>query len=244
MANDNRPSSFHADDFDLLSTGDQIIIQARGGQTELRARDADGNDLDIANLAGDLGIDLEEDGAVLVADAPALNFTGDGVDATDDGDGTATLTVTDTHTDVSDGGVAVLGDVAAIDFGANVAVTDNGDGTVTVDGTVTDTRRATAIQTTQLQDTEYISKRLRVPNGSTLNVYAAGVQTTDNTIPAGLTAEVDDETNAVNLVSRNAKRATADPLATVDGPVDVAFRAENNTGDVQNANADFEYELV
>lgn len=104
-------------------------------------------------------------------------------------------------------------------------------------------RRPLPIPTTTLSDTEFISIRLHVPTGNTLNIYAAGVQNASNNAPTGLTAEVDDETNATNLVSENSKRTTGSPLASVSGAVDVAFRAENNTGGSQDASATFEYSL-
>lgn len=99
------------------------------------------------------------------------------------------------------------------------------------------------IPTTVLGDTEFISFRLFIPNGNTLKIWSVGVQNDSNNTPVGLTAEVDDETNTINLVSENSKRTTGDPLAEVDGPVDVAMRAENNTGNDQNTSATFSYTI-
>lgn len=97
------------------------------------------------------------------------------------------------------------------------------------------------IPTTTLADTEFISFRINVPSGKTLKIWAVGVQNDSNNAPSGLTAEVDDETNSTNLVSENSKRATGDPLASVSGAVDVAMRAENDTGSDQNSTATFSY---
>lgn len=99
------------------------------------------------------------------------------------------------------------------------------------------------IPTTTLADTEFISFRVHVPSNHTLYVWAVGVQNASNNAPAGLTAEVDDETNTTNLVSQNAKRATGNPLASVSGAVDVAFRVENDTGGSQDATAAFAYTI-
>lgn len=99
------------------------------------------------------------------------------------------------------------------------------------------------IPTTVLADTEFISFRINIPTGNTLKIWAVGVQNDSNNTPAGLTAEADDETNSTNLVSQNAKRATGTPLAEVSGDVDVAFRAENDTGGSQNTTATFAYTI-
>lgn len=100
------------------------------------------------------------------------------------------------------------------------------------------------IPTTVLADGEFISTRINVPSGTRLEVYAVGVQNSSNNAPSGLTAEVDDETNTENLVSQNAKRATGSPLASVSGDVDVAFRAENDTGNSHNTTATFAYIII
>lgn len=95
------------------------------------------------------------------------------------------------------------------------------------------------IATTQLSDGQFISLRVHIPSGSTLKVWSVGVQNNSNNAPAGVTAEVDDETNAVNLVSENSKRSLGNPLAEVDGPVDVAFRVENDSGGTENVSLTF-----
>lgn len=99
------------------------------------------------------------------------------------------------------------------------------------------------IPTTVLADTEFISFRINIPSGNTLKIWVVGVQNDSNSAPSGLTAEVDDETNSNNLVSENSKRTTGDPLAEVSGNVDVAMRAENDTGNSQNATATFGYTI-
>lgn len=99
------------------------------------------------------------------------------------------------------------------------------------------------IPTTTLADGEFISFRVFVPSDFTIRIFAVGVQNASNNAPAGLTAEVDDETNAVNLVSENSKRATGDPLAEKDGPIDVAMRTENDTGGSQDATSSFSYSI-
>lgn len=99
------------------------------------------------------------------------------------------------------------------------------------------------IDNTELQNGEFISFRFRIPAGKTLKVWAAGAQNASNSAPAGLTAEVDDETNSTNLVSENGKLTTGSPLGSVTGPVDVAFRVENDTGSTQRATGQFRYSL-
>lgn len=99
------------------------------------------------------------------------------------------------------------------------------------------------IDNTELQNGEFISFRFRIPDGKTLKVWAAGAQNSSNSAPSGLTAEVDDETNSTNLVSENGKLTTGSPLGSVAGPVDVAFRVENDTGSTQRATGQFRYSL-
>lgn len=117
----------------------------------------------------------------------------------------------------------------------------------TLVGVLTETERqqlqVAVIPTTTLADGEFISFRIHVPDGTTLKVWAAGVQNASNNAPAGLTAEVDDETAANNLVSQNAKRVTGAPLAEVDGAVDVAFRTENDTSGSEDATSTFAYTI-
>lgn len=97
------------------------------------------------------------------------------------------------------------------------------------------------IPTTTLADGEFITFRINIPLGFTLKIWAVGVQNDANSAPAGLTAEVDDETNAVNLVSENSKRVTGNPLAEKSGDIDVAFTVENDTGNPQNASGVFAF---
>lgn len=107
------------------------------------------------------------------------------------------------------------------------------------------TLQVAPIPNTTLADTEFISFRVHVPDGYTLNVWAMGVQNASNNAPAGLTAEVDDESNAVNLLSQNTKRAVGGdtPLASKTGPIDVAFRVENDTGGEQTTTGTFAYTI-
>lgn len=95
------------------------------------------------------------------------------------------------------------------------------------------------IPSTQLSNGEFISFRVFVPDGKVIEIFTVGVQNDANNAPAGLTAEVDDETNAVNLVSKNAKRVSGDPITSKAGPISVAFRTENDTGATQNATGTF-----
>lgn len=100
------------------------------------------------------------------------------------------------------------------------------------------------IPTTTLADGEFISFRLNVPADKKLVIWAVGIQNNSNNAPGGLTAEVDNESTATNVVSENQKRITGDPLAEVAGAADVAMRAENDTGNSQNASATFSYTIV
>lgn len=105
-------------------------------------------------------------------------------------------------------------------------------------------RKTLNIPTTTLQDTEYIIQRFHLLTGETFEIYAVGVQDDSNSAPTGLTFEVDDETNGVNALSANAKKSTGDPLASVDGPVDLAVAVLNDTGDTINASGFVEYEIA
>lgn len=104
-------------------------------------------------------------------------------------------------------------------------------------------RQMATIPTTILEDGQFISFRIFVPSGKTLNIWSLGVQNDSNQTPSGLTAEIDDETNSSNLVSFNSKRESGNPLESEGGDFDAAFRVENDTGDVQNASATFSYTL-
>lgn len=97
------------------------------------------------------------------------------------------------------------------------------------------------LPTATLPDTQFIASRINVPAGRVLNVWGAGVQTQSNTIPAGLNAVVRDETNAVDIVSENSKSTiqTSSPIGSVQGPVDISFRTENETGGQQQASSFF-----
>lgn len=102
------------------------------------------------------------------------------------------------------------------------------------------------IPTTQLTDTQFISFRTHAGSQETFKLWAAGVQNNNNNTPTGLTAEVDDETNTVNLLSENTKRIAAtagSPIASATGPVDIALRIENDSGSTQNATGIFSYTI-
>lgn len=102
----------------------------------------------------------------------------------------------------------------------------------------------TTIPTTTLADGDFVAFRIHVEDDETLLVFAAGVQTETNDIPAGLTAVVRDETAGVTEYQKNVKRETGDPLVEIEGEADVRFAADNQTGDSQNATAHFQLSVV
>jgi len=102
-------------------------------------------------------------------------------------------------------------------------------------------RQTLNIPTTTLKDTEYITQRLHVDTDETLEILAVGVQNDENSAPAGLTLDVDDETHAVTLVSENAKKASGSPLADVSGSVDIVIAVSNDTGGEVSASGFIDY---
>lgn len=152
---------------------------------------------------------------------------------------------TDTRADVEEDGDLVLESAEAINFGPNVTATDDGDGTVTV--SAEEPLRSVSIPMTDLADTDFITVRVKVPPGKTLEVLEAGVQTDTNTVPGGLTLEVDTESGGSvdsNEVSANADHTSGDPLGSVAGGKTAAFRVENDTGGPVGAGGFAEYQVV
>lgn len=253
MAND-RPQSLRTDDFVLISAGEEIILRSLSNHQSVRLDDTDGNLLEIAAAnAGDPAdthIDVQQDGAEIVADATALNLTGTAVDVTDAGGGVATATVTDTdtdtHTGASDDGTQVYDSVDDINFGTDLVVTDDGDTTVTVDAAHPTQTTTHQFALSQIPDTEAAVMRLFVPAGQTLTIYRGGLQDDTGGVPTGLDLRVYDETNATEAHVFTSKYGDpADP--TVDGGtdgVDVTFELRNQTGAQVNASGWLEYALI
>lgn len=143
----------------------------------------------------------------------------------------------DTRTDVSDDGTTVVSDAADINFASFLSVTDDGDGTVTVDGQddTIQTRQAT-IPLTEIADTNTaVGLRKLIPSGKTLKVLEIGVEDDTGSAPAGLTIDVRDHTNAVDIVSQNTRHSEGSPIASKSGAIDVSFRVSNGTGGSVNA---------
>jgi len=99
------------------------------------------------------------------------------------------------------------------------------------------------IPTVTLADGEEIFFRINIPQGYTFKLFSIGIQNSSNNLPAGLLAEVIDETNNNTLVSKNVKRDTGDPLVEVDGNVNLAIGQRNSTGGTQNSSATFAYTI-
>lgn len=146
-------------------------------------------------------------------------------------------TDTDTHTDVSDDGVTIVSGVDDVNFGSLLSVTDDGDGTVTVAGSDETVRtRQANIPLTEIADTNTaVGLRKLVPSGKTLNILEIGVEDDTGAAPVGLTIEVRDLTNAVDIVSQNTRHNEGAPIASKAGAIDVAFRVANATGGPINA---------
>lgn len=190
----------------------------------------------------DTRTDISDSGGTVVSEVTDIQVVASGdasVSVSDDGDGSATVDVSasDSHTGVSDGGSEMVADVEDIDFGAELNVADDGDDSVTVstvDETVR-TRQATIPLTEIADGNNAVGLRKQIPSGKTLRVLEVGVEDDTGSAPAGLTIEVRDLTNAVDIVSQNARHAEGSPLASKDGAIDVAFRAANATGGSVNA---------
>lgn len=172
---------------------------------------------------------------ILYSDGTFKNLaTGNTHDPADIGSGGSG---SDTRTDVSDSGTTVVGDVEDINFASFLSVTDDGDSTVTVDGQDDTIRtRQANIPLTEIADTNTaIGLRKLIPSGKTLKILEIGVEDDTGSAPAGLTIEVRDLTNAVDIVSQNTRHNEGSPIASKSGAIDVAFRVANGTGGSINA---------
>lgn len=200
-----------------------------------------GDTYDLSNIgsggsASDTRTDVSDDGSVVVSDTEDINF-GSLLSVAADGDGSVTVSGTDSRTDVSDDGSVVVSDAEDINFGSELTVTDDGDGTVSVTTAddVVRTRMAT-IPLTEIADTNTaVGLRILVPSGKTLKILEVGVEDDTGAAPAGLTIDVRDLTNAVDIVSQNSRHTEGSPIASKAGAIDVAFRVANATGGAVNA---------
>lgn len=111
-------------------------------------------------------------------------------------------------------------------------------------GAAAETLQMATLPTANISDGDFFSFRVNIPPGFTLNVYAMGVQTSNNTIPAGVATVVRDETNSTDLYSSSQKRVVGDPLMSVEGEVDVGFRVDNASGAPQDLTGTFAYQIV
>lgn len=125
-------------DFYEDSNGDFVIEhKPSGGQLKYDVSD----DTWVGSIQGTTGYsdeDAEDAVAALLNAGSNVSLNYD--DANDTLTIDATNTITDTRTDVSDGGTTVVSETTDINFDSNVTVTDDGDGTVTVSATDTDTQ--------------------------------------------------------------------------------------------------------
>lgn len=155
-----------------------------------------------------------------------------------------TRRIGDTYPGVERDGALLLEGAERINFGPNVAVVDDGDRTATVTAVGP---RTVVTPMTDLADTDFLTVRVKVPSGKTLELYEAGVQADDNSVPVGLTFELDTEsagTVDANEASLNTDHATGSPLATVAGGKTAAFRVENDTGGAIGAGIFAQYRVV
>lgn len=97
------------------------------------------------------------------------------------------------------------------------------------------------IPISEIQNGDYVGFRVHVPQNRTLNLFAFGIQNSNNASEAGLKAQVIDETNNSTIYSTEDKRVTAAPLASKDGEFDALFRIKNDTGSPADASATFAY---
>jgi len=100
------------------------------------------------------------------------------------------------------------------------------------------------IETRQLQSGNFAAARAHVLSGHRIQLFGIGIQTDNNTSPAGLKATVEDETNSVVIHEETSKGNFDRPLATREastagGPFDVIFKAINDTNSQQNVTAFF-----
>lgn len=143
----------------------------------------------------------------------------------------------DTRTNVSDDGTEVVQDVEDINFSSFLSVTDDGDGSVTVDGQDDTLRmRQATIPLSEIADTNTaVGLRKLIPSGKTLKILEIGVEDDTGSAPSGLTIEVRDHTNGVDVVSQNTRHNEGSPIASKAGAIDVSFRVSNGTGGSVNA---------
>jgi uncharacterized UPF0146 family protein len=141
----------------------------------------------------------------------------------------------DSRTNVSDGGVEVLTDVQDINFGTNLSVVDDGDETVTItastEGVNTELYN---LPYTEVPDGDNVlGAKFNVPSGESVDLVEVGVQNDAEQAPAGLEIVVEDVTNTTELTRQASKHYSADPIATISGPVDILVKLSNSTGSAQ-----------
>lgn len=207
----------------------------------------------IGSGGGGDRVDAEAaDGALVERDLKALS-AGPNLEWTRDDDGRLLLTATDTqsadtHIELQTAdGTTVLADPDALRAGDNLSATDNGDGTVTLSATDTvgmTTADKQAMSThpvpmTELASGDYVDFPVHVPSGKTLKVWKWGARTDGQTTPNGLKVGLYDFAGATYVASAETAHTTGAPLASFDGPGDLALRLENSTGGTLNAGADF-----
>lgn len=167
-------------DFD----GENGRIEFVDEENDTRAYLPRGTDGDITSggsSTDDTRVDVADDGTTLITDTGEIDFASN-ISVTDNGDGTVTVsaTDTDTHTGVSDDGTQTVAETSDINFREFLSVSDDGDGSVTVDG-VGDTHTDISSEgTTVVSDTDDINF------GPELSVSDDG----DNTVTVTTTDEV------------------------------------------------------
>lgn len=81
-----------------------------------------------------------------------------------------------------------------------------------------------------VNDGDYAAVSYRLPSGETLEILEVRAVNSAGNAPAGLTAQVVNETDANTVINQNTTKQTGDPLDSIDGAATISFRVDNATG--------------
>ena len=183
---------------------------------------------------------VSDDGTQTVSDTSDINFR-KLITVTDDGDGS--VTVDGSHVEIQDAGTTIAADAAQVNATTHLSATDDGSGgadiAVDLPAVVVDHPERPPIA--ELNDTQSIEIPVRVPDGSTLEVYRWGAfDASDGTAPTGLTAELLDGGDTVQASENTANTQNrSSPIASHSNSSGSAsifkLRAYNGTGNAINS---------
>jgi hypothetical protein len=100
-----------------------------------------------------------------------------------------------------------------------------------------------SLGTVEVPSNDFFAGRVRVPDGNTMNIYSLGLQSPGNSVPSNTSLIVQDESNSSQIYQSTNKDETGNPIASVDGPVDVSFRLSNQSSNAQALSGDINYRI-